>query len=78
MKNEILEKRNWSKKYWIKYKLKEAVKDAKKGNKTCALTELYELRGMLLYMNSIGDITEKEDEQIYKLTKLIINKYKLY
>lgn len=70
--------REWDINYWIRYKLKNILYCAKRGNKYCARVNADELQGMLLYMQSVGDISEDVYNKVWNLNNLLVAKYSLY
>lgn len=63
---------------WITEMLTSAIRDAKQDNKYCAKEIIDHLRGMILYMQSVEDITNDTRKKIYNLTRIIVRKYNLY
>lgn len=74
MENE----RKWNVRYWIKTKLTDIIRCSKDGLFHCAKDYVVEFRGMLMYMQSVGDISEEIYNKIYNLTNLLVKKYDLY
>lgn len=64
--------------YWITEMITSAIRCAKRNNTYTAREYIINLRGMLHYMLSVGDITEYTNNKVYHLTSIIVKKYNLY
>ena len=70
--------REYAVRYWITEMIKDALRCAKRKNTYSAKEYIVNLRGMLHYMLSVGDISEFTNDKVYNLTKIIVRKYNLY
>ena len=70
--------REYAVRYWITEMIKDALICAKRKNTYSARESIVNLRGMLHYMLSVGDISEFTNDNVYNLTKIIVRKYNLY
>lgn len=75
---ENMKNRKWKVNYWIKTKLVDIMYYAKNDNKSVADDDIKQLRGMLTYMRSVGDINDETFNRVYKLSVLIKRKYNIY
>ena len=70
--------REYAVRYWIKEMITSAIRCAKRNNTYTAREYIVNLRGMLHYMLSVGDITDFTNNKVYNLTRIIVKKYNLY
>lgn len=70
--------RKWFVNYHINSKIKDVIRNAKKGNEFVAHDDLEQFDGMITYMKSVGDITEEIYKKLYNIEVLIRRKYHLY
>ena len=70
--------REYAVRYWITEMIKSAIRCAKRNNTYTAREYIVNLRGMLHYMLSVGDITDFTNNKVYNLTRIIVKKYNLY
>ena len=70
--------RKYAVRYWLTECITSAIRCAKRNNTYCAREYIDNIRGMLFYMYSIGDIDEYINNKVYNLTTMVVKKYSLY
>lgn len=70
--------RGYMVRFTITNTLKDILRCAKGGNTYCVAIYKENLIGVLLYMVSVGDITEETYNRVMALMRTITQKYKVY